>query len=147
MDHEGFIFRFNSLASDLKSFHPIGNNILFLWTVFVANVDPLVRLLHKPTMHREVVNMVLTHATGIEPPVEALLFAIYFASVTSLSPDECRSSLGGDKDTLLSRYRFAVQQALARANFLVSRSAITLQALIIYLVRIEHPLQLFFSFH
>lgn len=67
--------------------------------------------------------------------MQALMFAIYFAAITSLTPDECMIQFGEQKDDLLKRYRFGTEQALAHAELLNSMEMVTLQALVIYLVR------------
>lgn len=132
--HQGFMFGFGSLLGSLSGFHPSGSQIFFLWNIFASNVDPLVRILHKPGMQRELMKISENPTNELSKPLEALLFAVYFAGVTSMAPEDCRISFQEERHTLLSRYRFAVQQALARANFLGSRSLVTLQALLIYLV-------------
>lgn len=66
--------------------------------------------------------------------VEALLFVIYFAVVTSLTQEESKEFFGESKDALLDKYRFCVEQALARAGFLSAQELILLQVLVIFLV-------------
>lgn len=139
--HQGFTFGFSSLLGSLSGFHPSGSRILFLWNIFASNVDPLVRLLHKPGMQRELIKVTENRGNELSKPLEALLFAIYFASVTSMAAEDCRISFQEERHIMLDRYRFAVQQALARANFLSSRSLVTLQALLIYLVIHSTPAQ------
>jgi hypothetical protein len=134
--HQGFMFGFSSLLGSFSGFHPSGNHTFFLWNIFVNNVDPLVRILHKPGMQRELIKIAENPTNELTKPLEALLFAVYFASVTSMAPEDCRISFQEERHILLGRYRFAVQQALARAGFLGSRSLVTLQALLIYLVMI-----------
>lgn len=97
-------------------------------------MDPLVKVLHKPLAEARIVEWTEYATGGIDKSFEALLFAVYFASITSMSSEDCQSTFGQDKDVLLNRYRFAVQQGLARANFLNSRTIMTLQAFLIYLV-------------
>lgn len=65
---------------------------------------------------------------------EALLFAMYYAAVSAMTPAQCRSHLQEDKEMLLDRYRTATEIALANANILLSSDLITLQALVIFLV-------------
>lgn len=69
---------------------------------------------------------------------QALICAIYYAAVVSLEPEDVLSSLGQSKDEALSRYRFAAQQALSRANFLDSSDITVLQALSIFLTVVRH---------
>jgi hypothetical protein len=65
--------------------------------------------------------------------IEALLFAIYYSVVTSMSQDEVKSSFGTDKSVLIDRYRFGVEQALARADFLNTSELVIIQAFSLFL--------------
>ncbi|RSL42239.1 hypothetical protein CEP54_015552 [Fusarium duplospermum] len=69
---------------------------------------------------------------------QALTWAIYYAAVVSLEPDDVLSNLGETKTETLARYRFAVQQALARADFLDTSDITVLQALSIFLAVVRH---------
>ncbi len=51
------------------------------------NVDPIVKLLHVPAM-TNVVKELRSDMSTITPGVEALMFAIYLAAITSMEPDE-----------------------------------------------------------
>ncbi len=62
------------------------------------------------------------------------MFSIYYAAITSTSPDECKYRFGEAKADLLARFRFGMEQALARADFLRTDSIFVLQSFIIYLV-------------
>jgi hypothetical protein len=97
--------------------------------VFVDNVDPVVRMLHKPSLRTQMVKAT-DNLNGISTPFEALMFAIYFASITSMTEVQCDAMFHEGKEGLLCRYRFAVQQALARARFLSTHNLITLQAIV-----------------
>lgn len=130
---QAYLYSFNSLASNLQNFHPSPDQIMVLWRIFVDQVDPIIRMLHKPTMQTTIME-VKDHLEGMSKPLEALVFSIYFASITSMTQEQCLADLGEGKAVLLSRYRFAVQQSLARAGFLSAHNILTLQALVIYLV-------------
>ncbi|KAI9730697.1 MAG: hypothetical protein M1834_005666 [Cirrosporium novae-zelandiae] len=131
--HQGFIFGFHSAAHSLRQFHPSPSQVFTFWSIFRENVDPMCRMIHKPTMAKT-----LMDAAGqldcLSKSMEALLFSIYFSSVVSLSPKECVQLLGEEKDAALAKYRFAVEQALARANFLDTQEIVVLQALVLFLV-------------
>ena len=62
------------------------------------------------------------------------MFAVYFAAVTTLTEEQCRTHLGGDQRSVADRYRFGAEQALARAGFLTTQKFAVLQALVIFLV-------------
>jgi hypothetical protein len=63
-----------------------------------------------------------------------LLAAIKFAAVTAMSDGDCWIALNASRQTSLEFFRAHVQEALNRADFLVSHDFITLQAFVIFLV-------------
>ncbi|KAJ5319789.1 hypothetical protein PENANT_c026G05062 [Penicillium antarcticum] len=125
---QAYVYSFNSIVCNLAAFYPTPDRILLLWQIFVDQVDPIIRMLHKPTMQAQVIKA-KDHAIEMSKPNEALLFAIYFASITSMNEKQCRDVLQEGKASSLRRYRFAVEQSLARAEFLSSHNLVTLQAL------------------
>lgn len=113
--------------------HPAPERIKKLREVYFRNVDPLLKVLHRPTVEREFDLFIVNPEDN--PPdkqTEALFFAIYFAAVTSLGPERCVEVLGEERAPLSARYRQGVEFALARADYLNSTSLETLQALTIY---------------
>ena len=62
------------------------------------------------------------------------MFAIYFATITTMSPEDVLTRLGGDKSVLLSQYQMAVQKAIVNAGFLNTQDLAVLQAFVLYLV-------------
>lgn len=132
-NHQGFVFGFSSQNVDMLSLHPLPNQIPLYWEAYKDRVDPLVKVLHIPTIEPTVLSAA-SHLSNLSKGFEALLFAIYYGAVTSLLPHDCLLKFGEEKSVLLSRYRFAVEQALARANFLTTEEAIVLQALVIFLI-------------
>jgi hypothetical protein len=131
--HQGFILGYSSTSVDMRALHPAPDVAHRFWETYKTSVDPLLKIIHIPTFN-------LTFAEAIARPekvhkgLESLLFAIYYGAVTSTPPDECRALWGEDRAVLLNRYRFAVEQALARANFLYCDEMVILQAFIIYLI-------------
>ncbi|KAI9871041.1 MAG: hypothetical protein M1830_003506 [Pleopsidium flavum] len=132
-NHQGFIFSFNSTMVNLRVLHPSSTQIFTMWQVYKENVEPLVKILHIPSMCK----VIATAASGLDSlgkGTEALMFAMYLAVVTSLSPKECKDLLSEDKDTALSKYRFATEQALARAGFLNTQDRVVLEAFVLFLI-------------
>lgn len=132
-DHHAFILGYRSVDVDLATLHPLPSHATFLWSVFQENVDPLVKILHLPTT--DVLLREARKDTSIlSPENEALVFVIYFSALTSLEPEEVQTNFGADKFALLARYRFALEQALAKANFLNTSDITVLQALTLFLI-------------
>ncbi|XWW95285.1 hypothetical protein V2A60_003241 [Cordyceps javanica] len=132
-DHHSFIFGYRSADVDLSKLHPMPSHATFLWSVFQENVEPLLKVLHVPTIDallREARQNVAT----LSPADEALIFVIYFSAITALEPEEVQTNFGADKSALLAQYRFAVEQALAKANFLNTSDITVLQAFTLFLL-------------
>jgi hypothetical protein len=92
-----------------------------------------VRILHKPTFEAKLQHLV-TGMEAADRPFEALVFAVYYSAVASLRPEDVPGMFGVEKNVLLSRYVYAVEQALANARFLQSEELATLQAFVLFLV-------------
>ena len=131
-NHQGFIFSFSSTALSLRKFHPSSQQIPVYWSIYKENIDPVLKLLHVPTMETTFLQAT-RDIDRVGKPLEALILSIYYASVTSLSPNDCMSVLGVEKEESLRQYRFAVEQAFARANFLNTQEIVILQAMLIFL--------------
>lgn len=117
--------------------HPPPGRMKTFRSLYFRNVDPLLKILHRPTIDKTFdIFIVNPEDHPLSKPFEALFFAMYFAAVTSLSPENCRSLLGEERAILSARYRHFVEIALAKADYLSSSSLETLQALMLYDVRI-----------
>jgi hypothetical protein len=68
--------------------------------------------------------------------VKCLLFSIYIAAITSLSPSEVHSLLSLDKVTALDNFRLGLDLCLSTANVFGDPSIMGVQALGIFLVSI-----------
>lgn len=131
--HQGWIFGFNSQNVDLLSLHPLPNQIAEYWETYKDRVDPLVKVLHIPSIEPTVLSAA-SHLSNLSKGFETLIFTIYYAAVTSLDPPQCKQKFGEEKTVLLSRYRFGIEQALARAGFLTTEEIVVLQAFVIFLI-------------
>lgn len=109
-----------------------------LWQTFLQNVNPLSKVIHAPLVQPQVIEASKDFDSVPKPSI-ALLFAIYAAAVMSLNEEECLNQLDGPRTVLLSRYFVACQQALAASSFLKSRSIVTLQAFVVFLVMAPLP--------
>ncbi|KAI9648686.1 hypothetical protein NHQ30_003325 [Ciborinia camelliae] len=132
-DHQGFVMGYSSTDVDLKALHPLPSQIPFYWSTFLENVMPLVKLLHVPTMSK-VIKEVQNSLHTISRSTEALMFSIYFATITSMSNEEVATNFGIEKSILIKRYRFGTEQALARAGFLNTNEIVTVQAFVLFLI-------------
>lgn len=87
MDHQSFIFGYRSADVDLRSLHPLPSQIPFIWQVYQENVDPILKIVHVPTMSK-VIKEFRQNLDSLNPSTEALMFSIYYAAITSLEDEE-----------------------------------------------------------
>ncbi|KAK0657873.1 fungal-specific transcription factor domain-containing protein [Cercophora newfieldiana] len=135
-DHQSFIMGYRSADVDLRPLHPLPSQIPFMWQVYQENVDPILKILHIPTTSK-LIREVRTSLDNLTPPTEALMFSIYYAAITSLDEEEVKLNFGAEKDFLLQQYRFALEQALAKSNFVTSPDLTIAQAFILFLVLVR----------
>lgn len=78
---------YNSSDVNLKSLHPLPSQIPYYWQTFLENVQPLIMIIHTPTMNK-VIKEVQNNLDSLSKSTEALMFSIYFATITSMHSDE-----------------------------------------------------------
>ncbi|KAI1356415.1 hypothetical protein F5Y01DRAFT_267266 [Xylaria sp. FL0043] len=125
------ILGYRSLAHSLRDFYPSTELSMKLFHIFTENVLPLVRIFHTTSLVRLFWAAAAT-TDPLDKETEALLFAIYYSAVISMDPVQCAHVLGESRLAVVERYRFATEQALARANLLNTQSTVLLQAAILY---------------
>ena len=128
----------SSSKQSLQAYHPTPEIILSLWSYYIRNVDILVKLLYKPTAE----TLVLRASRGlkeIDTASEPLLFGIWFASVMTMSAEECWTLHGEERAALLRKYGYGLEKALAQAGWMTTQDVIVLQALTLLLVCFVMP--------
>ncbi|ODM20347.1 hypothetical protein SI65_03400 [Aspergillus cristatus] len=121
----------SGFSSDAFQFHPDLQLAMRLWSTYVKRVDPVLKILHIPTRQSIVVETIMDPKSA-SPSQMALVFAIYFAAVTTLDKNEDSSILTGNRHTILDRYRTGLDQALMQTDFLSKPKLLDLQALAIF---------------
>lgn len=130
---------FSNSGIDLKTSYPHPENRQKLWNIFKASVDPVVKVLHLPTVEPQLMEwMSRDDMTGIPRNINALLFAVFFSAVSSLEDDICAELLGQDCQELVARYHASVQRALTEAGLLSTDDMMVLQSFIIYVAALRH---------
>ncbi|KAM0119541.1 hypothetical protein ACP6JC_003878 [Aspergillus fumigatus] len=119
------IMGFRSLAHSLRDYHPSISQSVALFEIFQTNVAPVVKIFHMPTLTTLFWNAVASLDT-LDCNTEALLFAIYYAAITS-TIDQTQCPLGLTRPQALCTCRSAVEQALACADLLNTQNMIELR--------------------
>ncbi|KAF3914459.1 hypothetical protein AA313_de0202761 [Arthrobotrys entomopaga] len=112
--------------------HPQFDQILELWHLYTINVDPVIKIIHCPSFSRKIFEIKST-IRNLPIGMDALLFSIYHAAVSSTPAKEIQEKFGRDKPTLQSHYRKLLENRLAIATASIRSDIATLQALILYL--------------
>ncbi|KAH8800650.1 fungal-specific transcription factor domain-containing protein [Xylogone sp. PMI_703] len=138
--YQAFVFGQGPSILDLQSLYPPFRFISIYWRRYCENVDPLVKIVHKPTLEM-LIQRTQASCSNMSRSTVALLFSIFFAAVNSMTPEDTLTTFEEEQGILLSRLGFAVQHALAQAHFLITREIETLQALTIYLISLRATLE------
>ena len=141
VSHSGFVISRMTIAEDLV--HPTHHQVYTFCEIYLANVDPVFKILHAPSVRRFLQgnSPQLDCSPGLSG-IEALRFAIYYAAVTSMAEGECKARTGEEKGILLARFRLGIEEGLANADFVNTVDMSTLQALSIFLVCTSPNMQL-----
>ncbi|KAF7162570.1 hypothetical protein CNMCM5623_007816 [Aspergillus felis] len=119
--------------SEPLEFYPDTQLALRLWDVYVKSVDPVLKILHIPTVQSAAVATILDPRSA-QPSTVALTFAIYYAAVTALCHGDSDEAvdLPWEKPVLLKRYQTALDRLLVTPGFMSRPELAGLQALAIY---------------
>jgi len=106
-----------------------------LCDVFIYRFNTIGPILHGPSLRQYLSgqDQYLEHAAD-DVGVKALSFAVFYAAIMTLHPEECLAQFNVDKQSALRRYRFACEALLAQADLHRTNELVVLQAFIIYLV-------------
>ncbi|KAK7745795.1 hypothetical protein SLS53_002512 [Cytospora paraplurivora] len=126
------LFGFRALANSLQAYHPPLSKSVKLFAIFTENVSPQVRLFHMPTLSGIYWDAIASFES-LDKNMEALLFAIYYSAVVSIDDSQAMAFLGLSRAEAMERYRFAAEQAMARADLLNTQSMVLLQAAVLFL--------------
>ncbi|PTB66025.1 hypothetical protein BBK36DRAFT_1160141 [Trichoderma citrinoviride] len=132
-DHHGFILGYRSIDVNLQKCHPLPSHGTFLWSVYLENVDPLLKILHVPTMEG-ILREARRNPEKLSHGNECLVFAVYFAAVVTLDEADVQTNFNTGKEECLAQFRFAVEQSLAKANFLNTADITVVQAFVLFLL-------------
>lgn len=123
---------------------PTATQVLRLWQVFRERVNPLTKIIHVPSLQPILIEAAANHS-NVPMNTRALLFAIYLVSVVTLTSSEAETMLDMTRDEAIWRFTNGVKLALTQINFLKNHDMVTLQALVLYLVRgFYHHVRQFF---
>ncbi|KAK8030150.1 transcriptional regulator family: Fungal Specific TF [Apiospora rasikravindrae] len=135
LERNAFIFGHNLNSSPYSSsdLHPLPSQVSYLLDVFSDNVNFMAQAVHMPSVSKLARDMRTKGVASLTPSNEALLFAIYYAAITSMEEDDVKSNFGASKSDLNHRFRVGFESAVARADFLNAPNVTLVQAFIAFL--------------
>lgn len=113
----------------------------------METVNPLTKFLHVPVT-TGIVKRAKDDLRSLDRSSEALMFSIYHATVMGMTEEDVSQTqvwrlngsdlsqvqinFGTHRQLLVEKYKFATEQALAKADFLKTSDIVTVQAFVLY---------------
>ena len=92
-----FLLKNTSATQPREAPHPLPSQMLFLWQIYMDNIDPFMKILHVPTMTK-VIREIRGSYESLDLSMQALVLAISLPAIMSLESEEVRDfSLKCDK--------------------------------------------------
>lgn len=86
-----FLLGNTSVTYQQEDLHPLPSQMLFLWQIYMDNVDPFMKVLHVPTMTK-IIREVRGNFQALGFSMRALLLVISLAATMTLADDEVSDS-------------------------------------------------------
>lgn len=80
-DYQSFVLGYSSSNVNLRALHPLPSQLPFYLQVYTSKVDPLIKLLHIPSLER-IIKEAAENLDSLSKSNEVLLFAIYLSVIT-----------------------------------------------------------------
>ena len=123
---------------DLMILYPATpQSAMTLLEVFFNNVDPMIRIVHRPTLREKFQTYIegrYNFTTPVSKTFEPLVFAIFFGAAKSMTMEAGELEFGEPLEKVIARFRRGLELSLAKAEFLSSNSMEVLQAFVLLLV-------------
>ncbi|PSS02088.1 fungal-specific transcription factor domain-domain-containing protein [Coniella lustricola] len=133
---DGFPFVIGGSLVSITELHPPTVQIFQLWQIYLDNVNPLLKIIHTPTLQGQLIEAAANPAK-IPKPLEALLFSIYYMAVLTLTDDEVQETFKEERTRMMARFHRATQQSLVNAGFMKTADIVVLQAFVMYLLAVR----------
>ncbi|KAL6697048.1 hypothetical protein J3F84DRAFT_371975 [Trichoderma pleuroticola] len=120
------------IPQSLNDLYPLPSQMFFIWRTYVENIVPFINIVDIAALEEMVTNL-RDKFDSLEPSLQALLFAVSLAAITSLDEEEILACFDTPRILLLARFRLGTERALANAGLLTTNDVKTIQAFVIYL--------------
>ncbi|KAL5093717.1 hypothetical protein Trisim1_010445 [Trichoderma cf. simile WF8] len=120
------------VPQSLDALYPLPSQMFFIWRTYVENIAPFINVIDIAAVE-EVVTNLRGKFDSLEPSLQALLFAVSLAAITSLDEEETLACFDTPRIGLIARFRLGTERAFANAELLTTKKIETIQAFVIYL--------------
>jgi hypothetical protein len=107
------------------------DQMLRFWNVFINRVNPVTRLIHRPSLEARVFGA-QDGTNSMDNPLRTLIYSICYAAVVNTPASDAQVCFGETKNVLSDRFQTAIEKSLAVSHS--TNDFMTLQALVLYLV-------------
>lgn len=121
-------------GSSFEGWVPSPAQLQLCWYIYVDNVDPIIRILHKPSMLSILAEAQKQPLSSLDAPLRARLLAICFAAIQSLEPHRCLALFGESVQRMTAKSHRAVLTVLSQAGLMETHDICVLQAFTLFLV-------------
>lgn len=111
---------------------------LHLWNVFKERVEPLIKMIHLPSLEQEITVPATSLVPGVGNGARCILLSIQYGAVTSLSEEECNEIFQLTQTQVLRFMRDKLGQMFSKAMLIHTGNIQPLQALVLYIVFLRH---------
>lgn len=125
-------------SSSITHLHPTREHIYKLWGVFLDNINPMTKIIHRPSLEKQIIQA-SQDLENIPRGLECLMFAIYTCAIGSMEEEDCENMFGEARKALFARYRTGCRRALAKAKFLGTGDLLVCQSFVLYVVSTHSP--------
>ncbi|KAJ5714340.1 VrtR2 [Penicillium malachiteum] len=105
-----------------------------LCQIYLQNVDPIIKILHRPSLGKWMIQgeRYLDYPEE-HPAVNALASAVFYSAANSMTENQCQSIFHTSKSSFVMAYRGRCEVAVEKSGLLTTRDITTLKAFILYL--------------
>ena len=82
-----FLMKNTSASRQTKDMHPLPLQLLFLWQIYIDNVDPFIKILHVPTISK-LIGDIRGSYDKVGSSLQALILAVSLAAIMTLDEEE-----------------------------------------------------------
>ncbi|KAL4812047.1 hypothetical protein BDW67DRAFT_194021 [Aspergillus spinulosporus] len=106
-----------------------------LCQIYLENVDPIIKILHRPSLSKFMLDgSPYPGASQEDHSEQALESAVCYVAANTMSAAQCQEAFKSSKASVVTMYRRMCEAAIERTGLLTTRNMTVLQAFILYLV-------------